>query len=350
MPVPSEMQAFIESLCAPDAAGPALAGGAHGARLLELKDARAAARDAERLETREAPGSEEAAALRSEARRHWDAIADGAPELLAVSRNLEVMCWYCEARLRVDGLPGLRDGFALMAACIERYWDKGLHPEADPADPAERIAAFVALNGEEQAGALIRPLRMAELAQNNDGESVSLWHAQTPAYKALFEAAILRAPHDALRAQYQAAGESLAAVERIAGFLRPHVGADAVPTSFLRGALEDIMTELAAKVPTVAETPGTEDTTAAGAGAPAPAGQPAAAASQALNNREEALRTLLKVADYFERAEPHSILTQSLRDLVRRARLPLLELLEELIPNPDSRREFLVRSGIRSDA
>lgn len=351
MPVSNEMQAFIETLCAAEDAGPALAGSAHGARLLELKDARAAARDAERLETREAPGSDEAMSLRAEARRHWEAIADGAPELLAVSRDLEVLCWLCEARLRIDGLCGLRDAFALLEACVERYWDRGLHPQADPADPAERIAAFVALNGEEQPGALIRPLRMAELAESSDGGSISLWHAQTPAHKALFESAILRAPHGALREHYRAAAEILASVERIAGFLRPKIGADAVPTSYLRGVIEDIMSELVAKVPTVAESPAdVEPGTAPGQDLPSPQGAPAAASPQALNNREEALKSLLRAADYFERTEPHSILAQSLRDLVRRARLPLLELLEELIPNADSRREFLIRSGIRSDA
>ena len=72
--------------------------------------------------------------------------------------------------------------------------------------------------------------------------------------------------------------------------------------------------------------------------------------SNPVADREEALRTLAKVAAYFRVAEPHSPIAFALDDLIRRARMTLPELLAELLPDVNARRTFLTSAGIKPDA
>ena len=71
------------------------------------------------------------------------------------------------------------------------------------------------------------------------------------------------------------------------------------------------------------------------------------AAGGRITTRETALRTLEEVAEFFHRTEPHSPLAYTLREAVRRARLTWPELLEEIVPDFDTRTAILSSLGIR---
>ena len=93
-------------------------------------------------------------------------------------------------------------------------------------------------------------------------------------------------------------------------------------------------------MPTREPTPALEN----GAPAAGPAAHPAPAAAQGgavLRDREDAFRTLLKVAEFFRRTEPHTVLSYTLEQLVRWGRMPLPELLVELIPEDSVRLDRL---------
>ncbi|HMB08198.1 MAG TPA: hypothetical protein VKP69_31265, partial [Isosphaeraceae bacterium] len=87
------------------------------------------------------------------------------------------------------------------------------------------------------------------------------------------------------------------------------------------------------------------------AGGPAAAGGGAAAAPgvpvDVIQNREDAFRALLKVADYFRHAEPHSIVSYALEQVVHWGRLSLPELLTELIPDEAPRKNIFKQVGIK---
>src|SRR5690606_9084362 len=70
-------------------------------------------------------------------------------------------------------------------------------------------------------------------------------------------------------------------------------------------------------------------------------------ATGAIATREDALRTLLPVAEFFKRTEPRSPIPLVLEATVRRARLPLKDLLAELITDGEARRQFFLYAGIR---
>ena len=67
----------------------------------------------------------------------------------------------------------------------------------------------------------------------------------------------------------------------------------------------------------------------------------------AVASREEALRSLAAIAEFFRRTEPLSPLSYTLQEAVRRARMSWPELLEEIVPDAGQRSQILLSLGIR---
>jgi type VI secretion system protein ImpA len=92
----------------------------------------------------------------------------------------------------------------------------------------------------------------------------------------------------------------------------------------------------------------------AAAGAAASADVPEGAASAGptaspgrIGTREDALRVLGEIADYFRRTEPHSPISYTLDEAVRRGRLTWPELLQEVVADMNTRNSILTMLGIR---
>jgi type VI secretion system protein ImpA len=71
------------------------------------------------------------------------------------------------------------------------------------------------------------------------------------------------------------------------------------------------------------------------------------AGSGKIMTREDALREMDRIAEFFRRTEPHSPLAYTLEEAVRRGRMSLAELLAEVLPDGDARASMLSRLGIR---
>jgi type VI secretion system protein ImpA len=84
-------------------------------------------------------------------------------------------------------------------------------------------------------------------------------------------------------------------------------------------------------------------------GGPTAAGALAVPAG-ALASREQALRMLEQVAEFFEKTEPHSFLAYTLSEAVRRGRMSLPELLAEVLQDETARHAMLTALGIRPTA
>ncbi len=325
-----------------------------------LRDARSEARTAERQEDAATDGQ-------SSAPPQWAPVVRLGTDLLATeAKDLEVAAWCGEALLRTDGLAGLTAALTLMRALVEDFWDI-LHPMPDEDGMARRIAPVAGLNGEGGEGTLAQPLRKLTLFERSDGSPVALWQYQQSAELAGIGDVARRAqriaagvpPFEKMEAEAQAAGSAgfaalrdaataaLDAWQALGAALDAKAGADAPPTSRVHDLLDEIVTIAARYAPAgsaAAENRQTADTAPApaatnGATAPRPAG--------AIETREHALRLLGDVADFFRRTEPHSPLAYTLYDAVRRSRLTWPELLQEIVPDTDSRSNILLRLGIR---
>ncbi|WP_198376680.1 hypothetical protein [Neoroseomonas rubea] len=66
-----------------------------------------------------------------------------------------------------------------------------------------------------------------------------------------------------------------------------------------------------------------------------------------MRTREDAIKQLEEIAAFFRKTEPHSPLAFTLDDAVRRARMPLPELLAEVLPDEAARKAMLNSLGIR---
>lgn len=358
----------VDALFAPFAdlpAGRDVREGGEGSDLyLRLKDARAAARVAER----EASNAESDSDPLRAGLVHWSELADGAAQLLLKNtKDLDIAAWLTEALLRTGGVAGLADGLELIHGLIARYWDDGLWPAADEDGDETRLGALFGLFGRGGTGTLLQPLKLVALSDRG-GTSVTLWSAEL----AVAPAPPRSADEDAQAVLDERRAAALEAMgSGIARSSRPFLIALRAALARARDALEAMMQTIdrVSDVGRFGSQVGEPLTAAlrlldehagivfaalpAEASGVSVAGDVVAAGTgsggrRIASSREEALAAVLGLADYFDTNEPQAPIGLALREVVRRARLPLESLLSELLPDASARTLFLQRAGIRS--
>ena len=71
----------------------------------------------------------------------WKQVRDQCAELFRRSKDLRIAVTLCLALMKLESLPGLRDGFSLLRSLIQNYWTD-VYPRLDPDDdndPVERM-------------------------------------------------------------------------------------------------------------------------------------------------------------------------------------------------------------------
>lgn len=292
----------------------------------------------------------------------------GAEAIGGKSKDFEIAAWMAEALVRIDGLPGLADAASLIAGLCDQYWDNGF-PSLESEDGIEdRAAPIGGLSGEGADGTLMAAIRRYPLFQRGDGSDGDLftWQraeetaaivdaerrqaridAGVPAFDALQNEA--RAGAATLRAVGQEARAALAAWSAMDTALGNRFGGNAPSTRRVADALQAIL-DLVSRIagaPSEASEEAAEAPQDTGPGAVAAAGGAVAAGPRPLRTREDAIRQLEDIAEFFRKTEPHSPLAFTLEDAARRARLPLPELLVEVLPDYSARRALLTALGIR---
>ncbi|BAI72424.1 impA-related N-terminal protein [Azospirillum sp. B510] len=332
-----------------------------------VKDARSAARAAERSMDVE----DDAGGLLPE----WRVILEVCPRILRTqAKDLEVTAWFIEALLRAEGYAGLRDGFALARGLVERFWD-GLYPAPDEDGIATRVGPLTGLNGESADGTLIQPIRKVPLTGGD--VAYSLWQYEQAVELAKitdearrqtridngavtwdqFEQSVRETPASAFGTLVGDIQGAIDEFEALGKALYDKAGYDAPPAGNIRSVLtaaldavnyaaRDRLATLAGDEPAAMDSaPETAEAAAAGGSVPATA---KIQASGAVTNREDAFKVLLQVADFFRKTEPHSPISYTLEEVVRRGRMSLQELLQELITDEETRRQFFIASGAKA--
>ena len=326
-----------------------------------LRAARQDARDAERraLTTDgEAPGPAP----------DWGAVAEAAIELIANhSKDMEAAAWLIEALVRIEGLRGLGAGAAVVSGLTEAFWDT-LYPavgEDEPdEDPAElRLRPLSGLVSGARA-TLLPPLRLLPLFHGPDGVPVTLADYDAavsierlePEQKESRIAAgargvstlddMARADPDGLASLARDAAEALATWNGMDAVLAEHAGSAKPSLSDVRTLLERI-DGFARRLAPAGE-PVPDETTPEPAAATVPTPRaPAGTGPGPIATREDALRRLDEVADWFRRNEPQSPLSYTLTEAVRRGRMGLPELLADIVSDYSTRAAILTALGIK---
>jgi type VI secretion system protein ImpA len=306
----------------------------------------------------------------------WRPVLQLTPQVIAEqSKDLELVALLAEALARKHGFAGLRDGFRLARELAERFWDQ-LYPSPDEEGVRTRIAPLVRLNGEEGEGLLVAPIYQIpitvggsagafsvadyRLAQELDGISDPDKRARRLEQPGavtgqMFDKSAAATPADAYRNLLADIGQAWEEFEKLGQALEQRCNSDGggepvvFPTSAIRGAL-DACRETVKKVAgpvlgggeeIVLSEEGGEAMATGGGGSEGAGGRAGAPGS-----REEAFRTLLRVAEFFKRTEPHSPVSYALEQAVRWGRMPLPQLLDELIPEAGARQQLFKLIGI----
>jgi len=329
-----------------------------------LRDARSEARDAER-------GKDTGDADVREPGPLWRTVRELAVTTLAeTTKDLEVAAWMTEAYVRSHSLSGLTAGALVMAGLAQRYWDV-LFPLPDDYGMETRVAPVTGLNGRDGNGSLIQPLHMTVLFNRPDGspfayyqyrQSEQLGTLDAERRQQRIEAGAI--PFDDVEREARAAGgRHFAALlsdaraahdawQAMAGVIDDKAGADGPSTTAVRDLLAGIMYVARRFAPAEAmqaEATGSGADPTAGGGADTAGGSFArvAASPGQIASREDALRALGEIANFFRRTEPHSPLSYTLDEAVRRGRMTLPDLLAELVADTDARNAILNSLGIR---
>lgn len=331
----------------------------------QIKDARAAARAAERSLVWDEEGSEGAAEPPD-----WKPVLKLGPQVLAEeSKDLEVAAWLTEALLREHGYAGLRDGFRLIRELVERFWDD-LYPLPDEDGVLTRVAPLTGLNGEDSDGVLIVPIanvpitgeasyrgftasdyqQALELDRLDDPDKRSQRIEHGAVSTQMFDKAVMETPPEFFRNVFEDLGRCGEEFEQLCRALEERCGKDedgyplAPPSSNIRNALQHARETLTSIARHLLEEPGAG---AGGESAMVPVEGQAGATDSRVQSREQAFRALLQVAEFFKRTEPHSPVSYALEQAVRWGKMPLPDLLGELIPDESAREQLFKLVGIQ---
>lgn len=310
-------------------------------------------------------------------RADWPLIEQHCGEvLMARSKDLQIAAWLAEAWLRQRGFAGLYHGLRLLDALLRDYWPD-VHPLIDDDGDADaRLAPLEWLNESLSAsvrvhapllvlGGKLPPLALADW-ERMTAQDVAPGHgAAGEMGQGGEEAPLTRA--DIVFAAAQMGGElarvgaavahGLDCLDGMAAFLDTRLGEQAPRLLKLRGVLETVQRVLLQlqdeqaldAVPDAQEADqfacAAQDN---GDAAPpaAPAASPAPVATR-WRNRTEAYATLEALAEYLAQIEPHSPTPFLIRRAVNWGRMPLPEVIAEIIREEGDLNRLVNVLGIR---
>lgn len=303
----------------------------------------------------------------------WDAVRSLAVAALTRSKDLWITAWLIEALTRLKGFAGLRDGFLLAYHFCKEFWS-----DVHPRELSDRFVQLGGLNGMDSEGTLVTaiisvpitaPMATRALSCADYKDAAEL-ERKDPALRKrraeqgavtieLFGRTIANTNAAHLRSVLDDLQQAADAYASLNAVLIQNVSDKTLlpPSSRIRGALDDCLrvcrtltkdfltvdTQYIEPDHAVSKAESTTPATTAGSPQSSSA---LGAAVEGIRTREDALGTLMRVAEYFRQTEPHSPISYALEQAVRWARLSLPELLAELVSDIPARDEIFKRAGI----
>lgn len=284
----------------------------------------------------------------------WRRVFELAEELLGQTKDLRIAVQLVNAALRTGGLAQVGHGFAVIRGFLTDYWD-AVHPELDKEendDPTLRMNSLVALN--DRAGVL-GALSRCPLIQSRALGRVTLRDVRIAAGEltagpnepsgleaAHIDAAFMDGDLDEIEANAAAVRAALAELEQIDSFLDDRVGSSVSPD------LSPLENELKAIGRVLSEQLARRGIGSEAAAVASDGGAPVArAAPGEFASREDIVRAIDKMCDFFQRTEPSSPVPLVLRRAQRLIAKDFMEILQDLAPDGVHQARFV--GGITED-
>lgn len=300
----------------------------------------------------------------------WGRIAELSIEILTkLSKDTRVLVSLVESMTRLHGLPGLRDALKVGSLLLDKY-ELSLFPAPDPGTKDHYCLEFIGKMCESESNNVKSALYQAKILEESHGLS---WFSHISATNLEKRTSEERAEHvqagELTLEQFDSALNAITKTEDLTDFdqqitealseakcfdgllttlSKAHFGIGRIIDDlgklqrWYRGLIEDRLKVIAASAPPeIGETESKHDTEG-GSDALGPVG-----AQASISNRQQALNKLLQVATYFRNAEPHSPLSYALEQAVRWGKMPLPDLLRELVADDNVLSEVYRRMGIQ---
>jgi len=308
----------------------------------------------------------------------WRGLMRLASTTLATrSKDLQIAAWLTEALTRMNGFPGLRDGFRVLRELQQTFWDT-LHPQIEDGDTEFRAGLLSYLNessavsARESLGTAIEAIpltiRLSEggpygYADRRDSREVENLKLQDPAkHQAAVDAGRLpgeqwdRAVAAGNRAFYEPlyadANEALEECDRLQATIVERFGSNAPSLLNVRKSIEDsrdllwrILGEKRRLEPDLEELAAGEP-----AEGPSAAGQASGPLPLEPRDRADAVRRLAAVASFFKRTEPHSPVAYLVQKAMRWAEMPLEAWLQEVLADENAMARVREMLGIKGES
>ncbi|MFN5290978.1 MAG: type VI secretion system protein TssA [Planctomycetia bacterium] len=331
-----------------------------------LKDARNAARAIERSISQGDSGDKTP---------DWEQVANLSFELITQkAKDLEAAGYLIEALARLKGFSGIRDGFRAVKRLAEEFWE-GLYPLPDEEGLSTKIGPINALNGVDGEGVLLPAIRQIPITEFGSTKSFGFgdWinigkleeldpesrekrierGAPDPAD---FRATVQSTSADFFLNLFEDIKECKQSLKEMSDTLDLKCGEMLLQTSSLTNLFDEITSSIEsfaseklenARALAVVDSDqnGSENENAnsmevVSVSATAGTGGP-------IKNRDDALRQLRILADFFLRTEPHSPVSYAINQAVRWGKLSLPDLLMELIPDLNARDYISKLTGVK---
>jgi type VI secretion system protein ImpA len=279
----------------------------------------------------------------------WKRLHSRCLELFARSKDLRIVIVLSVATLELDGLPGFRESLALIKGLLERYWT-AVHPQLDPADnndPLQRINIVASMA--TPIGLFGDPLRVLERIRATPlCNSVQMGRysladilraeAGTPgsdgkpaASVAQIDAAFRDSDPGELGEIHRVLGDCIVSVQEIDEFLMRTVGPASAPDlTPLSTQLVLMQNRVTPYLPAGASV-GRDATTVVSTGSTAGLQRPLSITGE-IRSREDVVRLLHKICEYYEQAEPSSPVPLVLKRAARLAEMDFMQIIKDMSP------------------
>ncbi len=284
----------------------------------------------------------------------WSSLMEKSVEFLGAAKHLRPATILACAALRVEGFAGFRDGLKLVRGLLESYWGE-IHPLLDPDDnndPQQRLNILSGLTSPRSPGGdvsgwlqVIEYLYQAPFCRPRGVAPISLdliaaAQAGGPPAEEGAEAApridlgaienqIRAASPDEINASLAAVKEALEVAEGIDQYLSSTLGAgSSISFDELTSALSQIAKSIASYLPDAVTTDSGE--ASAGAGETAGGTGAGIAISGSIRSRDDVVRMIEKICDYYRQIEPGSPVPFILRRAQKLAVMNFVDAMHEL--------------------
>jgi type VI secretion system protein ImpA len=265
----------------------------------------------------------------------WNSVLTGSVELLGRTKDLRVAVLSARALLHKNGVSAFAEALSLLRGLVEQHWP-AVHPQLDPDDgndPTMRVTALSAL----ATSGLMLALRQSPLVDSRALGPVSFadmfpatGSPDSARISGVFESVELAALEQ-VTAAFAGASADLHAIDAVfeaqTGNRGPDFGA---LLDYFNKAHLALKQRLDLRKPAESSQEAGAETASAVAGAAPP---PARGLSGDILTREDVVKALDKICEYYSRHEPASpvpVLAQRCKKLVT---MSFFEILNELAPD-----------------